>query len=128
MSGADAWSTGRWRAAGSLGSATGGLVGEWLTPQRLEECFAFWGEGAQLYARDVARGRVRSVKDVQAALWLLAYADNTFPFTPLLLPLVDRALEERAPKLPAAFSESRLAAFQRLQRQRDDGFLLEDAQ
>jgi hypothetical protein len=57
-------------AAGAAGNASGALLQTWLTPQRLEEAAVFWGDGTALLARDAARGRLRTLRDVSPIGWL----------------------------------------------------------
>ncbi len=102
------------RCFGSFGSASGGLIGSWLTPQRLEDCASFWDEGTSCLLRDAARGRLRAGADARRLLWLIVIALSTFPYTPLLLPLIERALEDKAPEVPAAYAPRRRAAWRRL--------------
>ena len=102
------------RGFGSFGSASGGLIGSWLTPQRLEDCASFWDEGTSCLVRDAARGRLSARADARRLLWLIVIALSTFPYTPLLLPLIERALEDKAPEVPAAYAPRRRAAWRRL--------------
>jgi hypothetical protein len=102
------------RGFGSFGSASGGLIGSWLTPQRLEDCASFWDEGTSCLVRDAARGRLSAGADARRLLWLIVIALSTFPYTPLLLPLIERALEDKAPEVPAAYAPRRRAAWRRL--------------
>jgi len=112
-------------AAGGLidfARASGGLLEVWLTPQAIGECEQFWGYGSTTLVRDISRGRLRTFADAQAVVWFILIAVNSFPWTPLLLPLIDRALEDKAPKLPRAFAPTRRAAFRRLRQDYiDDG-------
>mmetsp|Transcript_53865 Transcript_53865/g.122786 ORF Transcript_53865/g.122786 Transcript_53865/m.122786 type:complete len:549 (-) Transcript_53865:286-1932(-) len=112
------------RLVGALkefGGASGALFQTWLTPQTLERCAGFWADGGTCFARDLQRGRaVRSFKELGAVGWFGLLALNTFPVTPLLLPLIDRALQpdvEQASYVPASFRERRRAALRRLQQE-----------
>ena len=49
--------------------ASGTLLEEWLTPQRIAECEQFWTEGSTTLIRDFRRGRMHTIADVQAVLW-----------------------------------------------------------
>ena len=105
---------GVWRFAGESGA----LLQSWLTPHRVEDCADFWSEGSKCLARDLSRKALRpqqwSLVELQSLLVFSFVAVNSFPWTPLLLPLIDRALEERAPVWPAAFGARRRSAFRRL--------------
>lgn len=112
------------KALFSFGNATGNLVIQsWLTPQTLEECASFWIEGSSVFAIDLQRLRFpKSSQEAAAVGWFTLLAANTFPWTPLLLPLVDRALEDVDPSvyLPSAFGqERRRGAWNRLQVQKE---------
>ena len=112
------------KALFSFGNATGNLVVQsWLTPQTLEECASFWIEGSSVFAIDLQRLRFpKSSQEAAAVGWFTLLAANTFPWTPLLLPLVDRALEDVDPSvyLPTAFGqERRRGAWNRLQLQKE---------
>ena len=102
-------------AMGDFGAASGNLAQTWLTPQQLERCCFFWWGGSTMLARDVRRGRL-GFSDLRAAPWFALLALNTFPWTPLLVPLVGRAVNssDGAAFLPAAFGERKIAALQRL--------------
>ena len=108
-------------ALGEFGKRSGQLAQTWLTPEQLENCAYFWAGGSALLARDVRRWRL-TTRDFQAAPWFFLLAFNTFPWTPLLAPLVARAVNSTSTQafLPSAFSARRLAA---LQRQRGDAGL-----
>jgi hypothetical protein len=107
-----------------FGRASGGLLEAWLTPQRLEECEQFWAEGSTTLVRDISRGRLKTLADAQAVLWFGLIAVNSFPWTPLLLPLIDRALGDKAPKMPRAIEPTRRVALRRLRRGRMDDAVL----
>ena len=108
-----------WSAVGAFGQASGDLAQTWLTPQQLERCAFFWGGGGTVLARDLKRGRVEW-SDLRASPWFGLLALNTFPWTPLLLPLVSRAVNSTDGGrgfVPRSFSAARLDALQRLQRE-----------
>ena len=108
-----------WSALGAFGQASGDLAQTWLTPQQLERCAFFWGGGGTVLARDLRRGRVEW-SDLRASPWFGLLALNTFPWTPLLLPLVSRAVNSTDGSrgfVPRSFSAARLDALQRLQRE-----------
>lgn len=116
-----------WSALGAFGQASGDLAQTWLTPQQLERCAFFWGGGGTVLARDLRRGRVEW-SDLRASPWFGLLALNTFPWTPLLLPLVSRAVNSTDGSrgfVPRSFSAARLDALQRLQR--EPGLVSSDA-
>lgn len=109
-------------ALGDFGKASGDLAQSWLTPQQLERCAFFWGGGSTMLARDLRRGKLSFV-DLKASPWFGLLALNTFPWTPLLVPLVARAVNSTEGSrgfVPLSYSEGRLKALQRL---RGDGGL-----
>ena len=111
-----------WSALGDFGKASGSLAQTWLTPQQVESVVAFWGCGSAVLVRDLQRGKL-TVDDLKAAGWFALLAINTFPWTPLLVPLVARAVnatDGSAAFVPACFGDRRLAALRRL---RDDSGL-----
>lgn len=112
-------------AIGDFGIASGDLAQTWLTPQQLENCAAFWGGGSALVARDLRKGRL-DLEDLKASPWFLLLALNTFPWTPLLVPLVGRAVNstEGTTFLPRSFRANRLSALRRTRR--DGGIDLSD--
>mmetsp|Transcript_75374 Transcript_75374/g.137760 ORF Transcript_75374/g.137760 Transcript_75374/m.137760 type:complete len:519 (+) Transcript_75374:54-1610(+) len=105
-------------ALSQFGNASGSLVETWLTPQKLEEACFFWYEGSTaLLLRDLRLGRF-SWADLRASGWFGLLSLGTFPWTPLLVPLVSRALnnsDEHA-FVPRALSGRRIRALKRLQR------------
>ena len=103
-----------WDALGDFGKASGALAATWLTPQQVEKVVAFWGCGGTLIARDLRRGGLPRLQDLQSSGLFSLIAINTFPWTPLLLPLVARAEGVRPGFVPPAFDENRLAAVRRL--------------
>ena len=101
---------------GDFGKACGGVAQTWLTPPRLENCAFFWTGGWTLFTRDLKRGRL-GLRDLKPSLWFGLLAINTFPYTPLLVPLVSKAVNSTdAAFVPAPFQASRLAALKRLLR------------
>ena len=78
-------------ALGDFGGASGTRAQTWLTPQQCERVVYYWWAGWQLMLRDVRRGRV-SMSDVRAVPAFLLLFSQTFPWTPLLVPLVERAV------------------------------------
>ena len=104
-------------ALGDFGQASGALAQTWLTPKELERCAAFWGGGSTLLMRDLRRFRL-GLSDLKASPYFGLLALNTFPWTPLLVPLVQRAVNDTSDSgssfIPRSFSERRLAALQRL--------------
>lgn len=113
-----------------LGLESGSLLQSWLTPSRIEDCASFWSEGSRCLVRDISRVALQpqrwSLVEVRSFLVFSVVAVNSFPWTPLLLPLIDRALEDNAPVWPAAFGDRRRSAFRRLSQitqptQADDG-------
>ena len=104
---------------GEFGQASGVLAQTWLTPQQLERCAVFWSGGATLVGRDVRRGKV-SLTDLKATPWFGLLALNSFPWTPLLVPLVARAVstngtgDAESVFVPGSFSARRLEALMRL--------------
>ena len=74
-------------ALGEFGSASGDLVQTWLTPEKFEECWVFWDDGARALARDVRRFDLLRFNGTDAAAlgWFTLLSSGTFPFTPLLL-------------------------------------------
>ena len=105
-------------ALGGAANASGALLRAWLTPQTMEACALFWAGGAATAGRDLARGRWVAAPRAAAAecgyLALLSLAPVVgFPWTPLFLPLLDRALDG-AVAVPSAFGAPRLAALARL--------------
>ena len=108
-------------ALGEFGKASGTLAQTWLTPQSLERCAFFWGGGCALLARDLRRGKL-GLADLKATPGFLLLSANTFPWTPLLVPLVSRAINStegsssEASFVPKPFREERLASLQRLRR------------
>ena len=106
-------------ALAEFGKASGSLAQSWLTPQSLEVCVSFWGGGGAILARDLRRGRL-SFRDLKASSPFALLALNTFPWTPLLVPLVARAVNNgslaTSTFVPTFFSPSRLAALRRLRR------------
>lgn len=75
---------------GDFGKACGGVAQTWLTPMQLENCAFFWTGGWTLFTRDLKRGRL-ALRDLRPSLWFGLLAINTFPYTPLLVPLVSKA-------------------------------------
>lgn len=110
-----------WSALGDFGRESGGLAQTWLTPQQAEKCFAFWGGGTTILARDIKRFKL-SGRDLAAFPPFALLLVNTFPWTPLLVPLVGRAVNstDGASFVPRSFRSDRLAALERL---RGDGGL-----
>ena len=113
---------------GRFGSATGILAQTWLTPQQCERVMYYWWGSWQLVLRDLQRGRIQ-MADVQATPLFLLLFSQTFPWTPLLIPLVVRAVGNASSStgrgmhssfVPSAFNERRILALQRL---RGDGGL-----
>lgn len=105
-----------WSALGEFGKASGTLAQTWLTPQQVESVVAFWGCGCTALARDLRRGKLR-FGDLKAAGWFSLLALNTFPWTPLLVPLVARAVNSTdgsAAFVPPSFGDARLSALMRL--------------
>ena len=101
---------------GDFGKACGGVAQTWLTPTQLENCAFFWTGGWTLFTRDLKRGRL-GLRDLKPSLWFGLLAINTFPYTPLLVPLVSKAVNSTdAAFVPAPFQASRLAALKRLLR------------
>ena len=102
-------------ALGDFGKRSGSLAQTWLTPEQLENCAYFWAGGSTVLARDVSKWRL-TARDVKASPWFILLALNTFPWTPLLAPLVARAVNGTGTGafLPSAFSARRLAALKRL--------------
>ena len=105
-------------ALGEFGQASGGLATSWLTPEQLEDCYHFWEGGSTLMARDLRRGKV-AISDLKASLWFGLLTLNTFPWTPLFIPLVGRAVnngtsDDSRAFVPVSFRSSRLAALRRL--------------
>lgn len=100
-----------------FGNSTGGLVQTWLTPQRLEEACFFWYEGSSVLARDLRCGRF-SFNDMKASGWFSVLALGTFPWTPLLVPLVRRALNatDEGAFVPRALGTRRIKALKRLRK------------
>ena len=107
-------------ALGEFGRCSGALAQSWLTPQQLESCFSFWSGGSALLARDLRRGNL-ALGDVKASPWFGLLVLNTFPWTPLLVPLVSRAINatDAGSFTPKSFSLRRLAALRRLRQ--DEG-------
>lgn len=105
---------GMWR----FGLESGSLLQSWLTPSRIEDCASFWSEGSQCLARDISRVALQpqrwSMVEVRKFFVFSVVAANSFPWTPLLLPLIDRALEDKAPAWPTAFGDRRRSAVRRL--------------
>ena len=105
-------------ALGDFGKASGTLAATWLTPQQVEKVVAFWGCGGTLIARDMRHGGLPRLQDLQSSGLFSLLAINTFPWTPLLLPLVARAVNTtegiRPSFVPPAFDDTRLAALRRL--------------
>ena len=104
-------------ALAEFGTSTGDLVlQQWLTPETLESCACFWQDGSTAAARDARRLSRWRWREAKAAGAFAAIAASTFPFTPLLLPLFDEALEEtdQATYVPSSFSPRRLRALRRL--------------
>ena len=110
-----------WSALGDFGRESGGLAQTWLTPQQAEKCFAFWGGGTTILARDIKRFKL-SGRDLAAFPPFALLLVNTFPWTPLLVPLVGRAVNstDGSSFVPRSFRSDRLAALERL---RGDGGL-----
>ena len=104
-------------AIGEFGKASGELAQTWLTPQQLESCAAFWGGGSALVARDLRKGQL-GLEDLKASPWFLLLTLNTFPWTPLLVPLVGRAVNstDGTTFLPRSFRANRLSALRRARR------------
>jgi hypothetical protein len=108
-------------ALGQFANASGALAQTWLTPQSCERVVYYWWGGWNLLQRDVRRGRL-TWADLRAAPWfLLLLLPNTFPWTPLLVPLVSQALAKNSTGassarafVPAPFDERRVVALQRL--------------
>jgi len=69
-------------------------------------------------ARDISRVALQpqrwSMVEVRKFFVFSVVAANSFPWTPLLLPLIDRALEDKAPAWPTAFGDRRRSAVRRL--------------
>ena len=105
-------------ALGDFGQASGSLAQTWLTPNAVERVVSFWGCGSTVLARDIRRFDIFSEHNARAAPWFLLLVLNTFPWTPLLIPLVGRAVNstDRSDFVPPAFSDERLAAMRRLRR------------
>lgn len=102
-------------ALAQFGNSTSGLVQTWLTPQKLEEACFFWYEGSAVVARDLRLGRF-TFDDLKASGWLTLLSLGTFPFTPLLFPLVSEAINATDESLfvPRALQSCRVKALKRL--------------
>jgi hypothetical protein len=118
-------------ALGAFGNASGVLAQTWLTPQQLERCCFFWWAGWQLSLRELSKGNVftaRGLQDIKATPWFVLLCSQTFPWTPLLVPLVSRAVgnstdteSDASSFVPTSFSDQKITALQRLMR--DDGLV-----
>jgi len=105
------------------------ITQKWLTPQTLEDCACFWDDGSRALVRDASRfWRGRFPEDIVALGRFALLASGTFPFTPLLLPLIDVALEdvEESGYVPPAFGRVRRRAVRRLRRRGERGLSLDD--
>ena len=103
-------------ALGEFGAATGDLFVSKLTPETVEDVTRFWQDGAAATARDATRVQRWRLREARAAGAFAALAAATFPWTPLLLPLIDEALEDTAQDtyVPSSFSAARRGAMRRL--------------
>jgi len=105
------------------------ITQKWLTPQSLKECACFWDDGSRALVRDAPRfWHDLFPEDIVARGQFALLASGTFPFTPLLLPLIDVALEnvEESVYVPPAFRRVRRRAVRRLRRGGERGVSLDD--